>query len=375
MPDAWELKYAGLNPLVNDTAEDLDGDGYTNFEEYTSGTNPADENSLPFGVLEVIPHNTAGIDPDQTRVANETSFSVRIYTAAGIDITDLSSIKFTINDGSGSGYNPYERDLSDTAVVRIIKLNSEPNSDVKSLWAVYDRSRETVYENYSFEAEVNIKVDVKDKDGFWMSQASFDFQIESETEHNQAQIYQPDSGPVSPDDPALTEPFNKGIQVNSGNLAGAKIVYNSNEPVTPRFGPVGELQPPVVEDEVIVGIPMNLQPPNVFNTPVKVYIPCPGFSDVSRIKLYYYNGTAWVPALDEDGHVLPGGKHFIVPNTRVNHNNGAPSAIEIQIYHFSALQAVSVSGGANLSSTPQNSTGGGGGGGCFIDSLKTSFGW
>ena len=374
MPDVWEENYIGLDPSVNDATGDLDGDGYTNFEEYTSGTDPTDGTSLPMEIMEVIPHHSAGVDPDQTRVASDTSFSVRVYAAMGIDIADLSSIKFTINDGSVNAYNPYTIDLSDSAVVRIIKLSSEPDSEIKKLWAVYDRSNETAYGNYAYEADVNIKVDVKDRNGIWMPQASFDFQIESETEHNQAQFYQPDSVPVDPSDPALGGPYNTGIQVNSGNLEGAKIIFNSNEPVTPRFGPEGELPQLIIADEEIVGIPMNLQPPNVFNTPVKVFVPCPGFMDVSRIKLYLYNGTAWVPALDESGNVLPGGNNFIVPNTRVNHNNGTPSTIEIQLYHFSGLQAANTEGGGGgtVSSPPQIPSGGGG---CFIGTLKSNFDW
>ena len=37
MPDAWEIEN-DLDPLVNDAAEDPDGDGATNFEEYEAGT-------------------------------------------------------------------------------------------------------------------------------------------------------------------------------------------------------------------------------------------------------------------------------------------------------------------------------------------------
>ncbi len=37
MPDVWE-QANGLNPNANDSAEDLDGDGYTNLEEYLNGT-------------------------------------------------------------------------------------------------------------------------------------------------------------------------------------------------------------------------------------------------------------------------------------------------------------------------------------------------
>lgn len=45
MPDEWE-KAAGLNPSDNtDGATDLDGDGYTNLEEYLNGTDPGRKES------------------------------------------------------------------------------------------------------------------------------------------------------------------------------------------------------------------------------------------------------------------------------------------------------------------------------------------
>ena len=41
MPDAWEKKY-GLNPNdPSDAQGDLNGDGYTNIEDYINGVNPA----------------------------------------------------------------------------------------------------------------------------------------------------------------------------------------------------------------------------------------------------------------------------------------------------------------------------------------------
>ncbi|HEX6268696.1 MAG TPA: hypothetical protein VFZ43_00545, partial [Anaerolineales bacterium] len=36
MPDSWETA-RGLNPDVDDSAKDRDGDGYTNIEEYLNG--------------------------------------------------------------------------------------------------------------------------------------------------------------------------------------------------------------------------------------------------------------------------------------------------------------------------------------------------
>ena len=46
MPDDWENIY-GLNPLVDDSGDDFDGDGYANLIEYQSGTDPNDINSHP----------------------------------------------------------------------------------------------------------------------------------------------------------------------------------------------------------------------------------------------------------------------------------------------------------------------------------------
>jgi len=337
MPDEWEVNY-GIDPLDsvgdNGAGGDFDNDGWTNYEEYINGTNPADDNSpvpTPPEIIEAIPHNNAGID-DDTRVCNDTSFAVRIEDSDGVDITDTSSIKFTIDDG----INPaYEWDLSDTAVVRVVKLTSDDDTEVTKLWVVYDRSKEAAYGSYSYDRSVNIKVDAKDIRGDWMTQASYDFKIETETEHNEAQANLPDSGPVDPDDQDLGGAYDAGSQVNSGDIEGAKIIYDSSEPVTPRFGPMNELPPLGLTEVEAVGMPMNLEPPTAFNTPVKVFIPCPDYTDVSSLCVYLYNGTSWVLACDTSGNVQPGGAGCIVPESRVNHND----CIEVQLYHFSGVQA------------------------------------
>ncbi len=45
LPDWWQFHYFG--GLGNDPDEDVDGDGFTNMEEFLDGTNPLDENSFP----------------------------------------------------------------------------------------------------------------------------------------------------------------------------------------------------------------------------------------------------------------------------------------------------------------------------------------
>ena len=49
MPDWWEIQY-GLNPFIDDANDDLDGDGFTNLEEYEEETIPNDPNSFPGGI-------------------------------------------------------------------------------------------------------------------------------------------------------------------------------------------------------------------------------------------------------------------------------------------------------------------------------------
>jgi hypothetical protein len=46
MPDAWENQYS-LDPFTDDASIDLDNDGYSNYQEYQSGTAPNDPNSIP----------------------------------------------------------------------------------------------------------------------------------------------------------------------------------------------------------------------------------------------------------------------------------------------------------------------------------------
>jgi hypothetical protein len=51
MNDSYEKSF-GLNPLADDSANDLDGDGHSNLDEYYAGTDPTGKNSYPGSEIE-----------------------------------------------------------------------------------------------------------------------------------------------------------------------------------------------------------------------------------------------------------------------------------------------------------------------------------
>ena len=77
MPDGWEVTY-DLDPLINDADDDLDGDGYFNLQEYLSGTEPNNINSVP-----QPPITDAG--PDQTVDENE---AITLDGSNSVDLDD-----------------------------------------------------------------------------------------------------------------------------------------------------------------------------------------------------------------------------------------------------------------------------------------------
>jgi hypothetical protein len=64
--------------------------------------------------------------------------------------------------------------------------------------------------------------------------------------------------------------------------------------------------------------------------------------DITSAGLAYHDGTQWLPAADADGNVFAGGEGWLVPGSRVNHMDSRPALIEVQVYHFSGVQAVVV---------------------------------
>jgi len=217
---------------------------------------------------------------------------------------------------------------------------------------------------FAFEQEVNYAVDAKNLNGVEMNTYYSSFKIESKEEHDAALANTPSSTEYS-DDPVVSQ--NTILADPETAIEGAKIIYDNLEPVAPRFGPLEEI--PNLDIAIGVGLPLNMQPANVFVNPVTVFIPCPGETDLGILKIYVFNpAIGWQACLETDGCIVPG--------SRVNHGPNDPDpteppTIEVQLNHFSGVQAgkpaelISPSAGAeDVEGAAKGS--GGGGGGCFI---------
>jgi len=362
MADDWEVA-TGLDPTVPNSGADSDGDGFSNLREYLARTDPHDSASAPIAIVDSIPQPNAGI-LNSTRVPEDTSLAVLIASVHGIDVGDPQSVRFTIDDGD---VGPYTRELeSDT--IRVVEVDT--GTSLNLYWVVYDRSLESgLPMTYAPDANIHLSVEVEDIAGNVLPPAPFEFNIESEEKHEKAMSNLPEFAYFEPTNATVN--YNAGVEIVSGELEGARIEFNDNEPLTPIFGPMNEVEGLAASGTVDVGAPLNLLPHTVFNLPVKVFIPAPEGSGISEIGIYYNNGVKWQPACDQYGNLLPGGEGWMVAGSRVNHPETSPPLIEIKVYHFSAAQGgiVYVSSGTTSSG---GSSGGGAGGGasCFIDTTK-----
>jgi hypothetical protein len=187
--------------------------------------------------------------------------------------------------------------------------------------------------------------------------------------------------------------FNAGVRVLTGLIQGARILFSTEDPYTPVFGPLGDLPELDLEDTEPVGTALNLQPPTSFDEPVEILIPCPGSDDVSELSIYMYDGTQWVEAVSPEGDVMPAAQDAIVAGSRIQENETDPPTVGIRTRHFTgfiAAKAQPVVGDdddddddvtgdddddddddATTSTTTTTTVPAGGGGPCFIESAGT----
>ena len=290
----------------------------------------------PIEIRDCLPQEDAGII-DFARVPQGTSFAVLIRSVHGIDLNAADAIQFIIDDGF---HLPYVRDLRfDTC--RLIKLVDDPDDQATYLWAVYDRVLEPyIPTHYPPESFISITVVIRDVVGNILQPAAFEFKIESDAQQAASDQNQPKTRDFYVVDPDSDSSLDAGTEVVEGELAGAKIIYNSNEPLTPHFGSQNGIEKPNIDGFEAIGMPLNLAPHTVFDTPVQLFIPVPDGVDIFSVSLVYHDGTQWLPAADEAGNVLPGGEGWMMPGSRVNHADTDPALIEVQVYHFSGTQTV-----------------------------------
>jgi hypothetical protein len=351
--DKYETDY-GLNPVdPSDRNLDSDNDGWTNYEEYLSGYAANNANSpvpAPPQVKEAIP---AGKGP----IPSNSVFAVRLEATQGINIAEASGVTVTVNDGSQT----YKRNL-DNSTVKAIRLDSGGMSS-KNLWIAYYRSNEAANE-YPSGVTVTVTLEATDVRKDSMTPKTIAFRIQTAAEEQEEADNLPNTVTL-PNTPraGLTT---SGVTNTATMLDRAAIIYDSSQPgntgIIPYVGPTENIPVFDVSGYTGVGVAMNLLPPAVFPSGVTVVVPCPGYTNVSGLYVYYYNGQQWVMACDPGGNVQPGGVGWMVPGSRVNHN-GNPAWIEIKVYHFSAVIVATSSG------TTVAVESGGGGGGCFISSI------
>jgi len=174
----------------------------------------------------------------------------------------------------------------------------------------------------------------------------------------------------------VSDPYNAGWGISAGDLKGFIVLYNTlTDPgVIPTLGSSEEIPSLNLPNLQAVGTPLNLQPSGaVFEQPVWVEFPCPGYSDMSQISLALYDGNVWTQVWDgSTGMLTTAGEGWLDGNPQYSASED-PQTIVILVKHFTGVQAA-ISGQSVAPSVSARSlgagSGGGGGGGCFISTLK-----
>ena len=106
MPDGWEVQF-GSNPLLDDALADLDGDGYTNIDEYINHTDPSDPSSKPQDLLENLIYNSSmeegGTAPDYWGTYNN-DLTEETGWIQGVAHTGTYSIKIENTTATEAGW-------------------------------------------------------------------------------------------------------------------------------------------------------------------------------------------------------------------------------------------------------------------------------
>ena len=145
MPDGWEINY-GLDPLINDAADDFDGDGISNVQEFLDGTAP-DFNPLP--VLDEILEQT--VDANSSLVidilaANPDS----IISDITLSVAGLPDFCIFTDNGDGTGEiiaNPPE-DVAPYYYIKVIAENDKGFTEQSFRLNIFGTDGSTLFIEY-----------------------------------------------------------------------------------------------------------------------------------------------------------------------------------------------------------------------------------
>jgi len=196
---------------------------------------------------------------------------------------------------------------------------------------------------FAFGEVVHVALGASDAAGNTMSYEQL-FRVESVTENEVAYSNMPVQEAMDMGDGTFElAVYPIPDQVDDELLEGAKLSYWSGEPVTPRFGPVGELPPLDIASPA--GIPANVEPLNVFESPVTLTIPVPGaqltdtdgdgFADsgLEDYGTYHYGPEPTVQWRD-----VTNVSGLFVKGSRVNNYDTVPPTVELQINRSGGFQ-------------------------------------
>ncbi|MFH0925536.1 MAG: putative Ig domain-containing protein [bacterium] len=305
-------------------------------------------------IIEGYPYDQAGIklipvlDNQPERVPSNTSCYFRVKDDYGLD---MDSLTFTI---TYDGHPDDTRIKKDNSSIRVKDYGNE----AKDLLVVCDLTHEKIKADELLDKEITVTLTARNIQG-QSSQKTLTFKIETAEEKLTANSPNalPQTETISPE--GAQETIQK---VMSGEIADALLISDKDEPVKSFFGPEREI-PTLSEtmgDQMVEGIgsPLNLQPPTVFDKPVTIHIPCLGVTDIPNLSIFYYNGQEWKlacsPTQDGKGKIEPGGDGWIIPGSRVDHNETDSPGIDIQLYHFSGIQAGLIKGEATPVTNPDS---------------------
>jgi hypothetical protein len=361
----------------------MDQDGFTNYQEYSSGSDPNDPTSAPLAIKEVLPPPDSGIAVDDARISVDSSVALRIEANKGVDIENPGNVVFYIEEEGVTGYSRKTGD----AAVKVTPLSADDDTALGKFWVEYDRSADPAFTTpYEFDTVVGVSVYVTDTANSSIDSEVYRFRTETMAEHLEDQLNLPET------EAEFVPPKELKIKVKGKNpdtmaIDGATIIFNSDDGgVTPYFGPVEDVPAIDIPDVKAVGVPINLKPSRTFPSGLTLFVPCPSGVDPETLCIYGYNEAEWVLVCDENGQVQPGGEGWLIPDwndgtARDVLNNGSPSGITIWVRHFSAMSAAEppaptmdtnhaanqvVDGNEGAVLSPSS----GDGGACFISTLN-----